>query len=87
MLDSLGIKQTQNLGSYLRLLSSIGINKISLFSYVEDKTRLKVQGWKDKLLFPPSQEVLFKFVVATIPTYAMSCILLSKMICKSINYI
>lgn len=43
-LGLLKIKQSQDDGKYLGLPSSIGRNKISLFSYIEERARLRIQG-------------------------------------------
>lgn len=37
-------------GKYLGLPSKIGRNKTALFSYIEEKTSKKIQGWKEKTL-------------------------------------
>lgn len=81
----LNIKQAQNLGNYLGLPSSIGRDKISLFAYIEKRIRLWIQGWKGKLLSQDGNEILLKSVVVPIPSYAMSCFLIPKSVCNSIN--
>lgn len=44
--STLGIKQSLNPGSYLGLPATVGRDKIFLFSYIEERTRLQVQGGK-----------------------------------------
>lgn len=44
------IQQNQSPGKYLGLPTSIGRNKTSLFTYIEEKITNKIQGWKENLL-------------------------------------
>lgn len=37
--------------------------------YIENWINHKIQGWKSKLLFVAAHDILFKFVIAFIPTY------------------
>lgn len=46
---ALGIKQSTSTGIYLGLPSSIGRNKISLFSYINDRVSNRLFGCKSKL--------------------------------------
>lgn len=41
---ALNMKQSQILGNYLCLPSSIGRTKASLFTFIEERTRFRVQG-------------------------------------------
>lgn len=76
----LGIKQSLNTSSYLDFLTSIGRDKIVLFSYTEEMTRLRVKWWKGKLLSQVGKEILLKSILSAIPLYVMSCFLIPKTI-------
>lgn len=58
-----------------------------MFSFIKDRTRIKVQSWKEKFLSQAGKEIPLKFVIVTIPTYVMSCFFRPKSICKSIKSI
>lgn len=72
------MKHSQILGNYLGPPSSIGKKKTSLFAFVDERTRIRVHGWKSKLLNQARKEVLIKSVVTTTPSYVMSCFLILK---------
>lgn len=44
-----------------------------------------IQDWKEKFLSQASNEVLLKSVVTVIPSYAMSCFMISNKLCNSLN--
>lgn len=75
------------MGFYLGLPSFIIRDKFSLLSYIEDKARLRVQGWKHKLLSHVKKEILFKSMMVAIFTYTMSCFIVPKSVCNSIQSI
>lgn len=56
-----------------------------MFSYIEERTSKKIQGWNEKLLNQARKEILLKAVITSPPTYAMSVFLISKRICENIN--
>lgn len=60
---SMGIASARPNGKYLGLPSMWGRSKAKVFVYLIEKVVSKMQGWKDKLLFHASQEVLLKVVV------------------------
>lgn len=64
--SSLGMKQASHVGNHLGPLSSIRKDKILFFSYIEERERLKVQGWKGKILSKIRKDILFKAVITVI---------------------
>ena len=44
-----------------------------------------MQGWAERLLACAGREVLLKSVIQAIPTFSMSCFLLTKKVCKQLT--
>ena len=44
-----------------------------------------MQGWAERLLSCAGREVLLKSVIQAIPTFSMSCFLLTKKVCKHLT--
>lgn len=57
---------------YLGLPTLIGRTKYHTFSYLKDRIRKKLQGWKGMMLSKASKEVLIKAVAQSIPTCTIS---------------
>ena len=83
--DIMGVPSIQQYEKYLGLPSLIGKEKITCFSQIKERVWSKVKGWKEKLLFQASREVLIKAVVQAIPTYTMNCFKLPMTLCKEIE--
>ncbi|KAA3474024.1 reverse transcriptase [Gossypium australe] len=50
-----------------------------------DKISLRIDSWSTRLLSQGGKEIFLKSVLQGIPTYAMSCFLLPKTLCESIE--
>jgi hypothetical protein len=70
---------------YLGLPVYMGRSKSKTFAYLKDRVWKRIQGWKEKLLSKVGKEILIKTVAQAIPTYAMSCFDLTKMLCDEIR--
>lgn len=79
------MNNSQVLGNYLSLASSIGKNKSTLFVFIVKRVKNRVQGWKSKLLNQDGKEIFIKPIITAIPTYAMTCFLTPKICCNRIN--
>ncbi|KAL5553866.1 hypothetical protein UlMin_041267 [Ulmus minor] len=60
-------------------------NKRIQFGYIWDRVVKKLQGWKERLFSQGSKEVLLKYVIQAIPTYAMSCLIIPDSLLKDIE--
>lgn len=58
--------QVASFGSYLGLPLCIGRNKRQIFSFIEDKLRHRLGGWRKKILSRAGKEVLIKSVCSGI---------------------
>lgn len=83
--DILGVRQSDNLGSYLGMPSQTSKNKRQLFSKIKGKVEILLQGWKERLFSAGGKEVLIKAVIQAIPTYTMSYSKLPTNLCNEIN--
>lgn len=72
-------------GKYLGLPSIIGKAKKKAFSFLKDRLGKKLQGWSVKCLSKAGKVVLLRNVAQAVPTYAMSCFLLPKSLCKELE--
>jgi ribonuclease HI len=70
---------------YLGLPVYMGRSRSRTFSYIKDRIWKRIQGWKEKLLSKAGKEILIKAVAQAMPTYAMSCFDLTKMLCDDIS--
>jgi hypothetical protein len=71
---------------YLCLPAVIGRAKNADFANILGRVQARLEGWKERMLFPAGKEILIKAVVQLIPTYSMSVFLLPKALCKKIEF-
>ena len=79
------IKAVECHSKYLGLPGFVGRSKKQVFNFVQDRVWKKLKGWKEKFLSTVGREVLIKSVVQAVPTYVMSCFLLSMGLCEHIK--
>lgn len=70
---------------YLGLPIYMGKSKTQTFNYLKDRVWKRIQGWKERLLSKAGKDVLIKAIAQAIPTYAMSCFDLTKILCDDIG--
>ena len=85
MKQVLGISVEAFTERYLGLPTAIGKINSSTFEHLGERARRKIQGWSEKNLACAGKEILLKSVVQAIPTYGMSCFLLTKKVCKNMT--
>lgn len=81
----LSIPKEGGLGKYLGLPEHFGRNKKDLFSHIVDRIRQKAVNWSSKFLSQAGKMILLKAVLASMPTYTMSCFKLPAGLCKRIQ--
>lgn len=74
-------------GKYLGLPCLMRRSKRDIFAYLKEIVLKKTYGSKEKLLSQGGEEILIKFVLQTIPMYAMSVYHLPIGLCKELTSI
>ncbi|KAL9666794.1 hypothetical protein QQ045_001135 [Rhodiola kirilowii] len=69
----LGMRSVVKIDRYLGLPICFSRRKVELFSFIENRMWMKVNGWKEKCLSAAGKETLIKSVIQSIPIYALSC--------------
>ena len=82
--DILEVREKESDSKYLGLPSFVGRKKKEVFAYLRERVWSKIQGWKTKLLSRSGKEILWKSVVQSMQTYAMSVFLLPKSLYEEI---
>ncbi|KAL4367556.1 hypothetical protein GQ457_05G010050 [Hibiscus cannabinus] len=83
----LGFNMMDGSSKYLGLPSIWGQGKKEALKFIEERVRIKLQGWKGLLLSQAGKEVLIKAVATAIPSYVMQCFLLPSSFCDTLNAI
>lgn len=81
----LGVYNDLSEGKYLGLPSLVGRSRKRVFSFLKDKLWNKIQGWSVKCLSKAGKAVLLRSIAQAVPSYAMSCFLLPKTLCKDLE--
>ncbi|KAF7825904.1 reverse transcriptase [Senna tora] len=81
----LSIQEWDSPGKYLGIPSLWGRSKSNILSWIKEKVVNKISGWKENFLSNAGKEVLIKFVIQAIPSYAMSILRFPKSFCQSIS--
>lgn len=79
------MERTQDLGKYLGVPSIHGRITRNMFASLLERIDSRLEGWKTKFLSFAGRQVLAKFVISSIPYYAMQSTLLPEGICDLIN--
>ena len=70
---------------YLGLPTAVGRITSGTFEHIGDRVRGKMQGWSERFFACAGRETLIKSIVQAIPTFRMSCFLLTKKVCKNLT--
>ncbi|KAL0295205.1 UNVERIFIED_CONTAM: LINE-1 retrotransposable element O protein [Sesamum radiatum] len=85
IMADLSIRRENKMELYLGLPSRVARSKRELFATIREKVWSRISGWNEKILSQVGREVLIKFVVQAIPTYAMGCFRLPLSLLKEIQ--
>ncbi|WZZ64930.1 hypothetical protein YC2023_076300 [Brassica napus] len=83
--DVLGIQNLGGMGSYLGLPENLGISKVQIFGFVQDRLYNRVNGWTFKFFTKGGEEVIIKSVTTALPNHTMSCYRLPKATAKKLT--
>lgn len=83
--NHLGVQIDLSGGKYLGLPSLIGRSKKQVFNFLKDRLWNKLQGCSVKCLSKAGKAVLLRNVAQAVPSYAMSCFMLPKSLCKELE--
>jgi hypothetical protein len=70
---------------YLGLPTALGRSTIEAFEFMPTRIKNVIGTWSGREASQAGREVLLKSVAQAIPTYSMSCFLLSKTTCKKMR--
>ena len=70
---------------YLGLPTAVGKITSGTFDHIGERARSKMNGWSERQFACAGRETLLKSVIQAIPTYSMSCFLLTKKVCKGLS--
>ena len=82
--DILGFSSTSNLGKYLGIPIKHPGSPLDV-SFILDRVKQKLAGWKANLLSPAGHAVLIQASASTIPAYVMQCNLLPNKVLEGID--
>ena len=71
--------------SSISLPSLVGKGKKASFNYIKERVWKKLKGWEGRLLSQAGREVLIKFVIQAIPSFAMGCFRIPLGLCNNIE--
>ncbi|CAA7020450.1 unnamed protein product [Microthlaspi erraticum] len=83
--STLNIDKEGGQGKYLGLPESFGRKKKDIFSRIVDRIRQKSIHYSSRFLSNAGKVTIIKSVLATIPTYSMSCFKIPTGLCKRIQ--
>jgi hypothetical protein len=70
---------------YLGLPTAVGRITSGTFDHLGERIRSKVQGGLERMVSCAGREIFLKAIIQAIPTFSMSCFLLTKKVCKQLR--
>lgn len=83
----LGVHYSKNSKKYLGLPNVVGKEKKDSFLVLKDRMKKHIDSWSTWFLSEEGKEVFIKVILQAIPTYAMSCFLLPRVLCDEMESI
>ena len=85
------VRQTLNIDRealaerYLGLPTALGLSTSEAFEFLPNRIRGAIGSWSGREASSAGREILLKSLAQAVPTYSMSCFLLSKTTCKKMK--
>jgi len=85
------VRQTLNIGQealaekYLGLPMVVGRSTTEAFEFMPSRIRKVIRNWSGREASQAGREILLKSVAQAVPTYSMSCFLLSETTCRKMK--
>ena len=83
--DILGIHNLGGMGSYLGLPENLGGSKIQVFSFLQERLNIRINGRTFKFFTKGGKELVIKSVITALPNHVMSCYRLPKTTAKKLT--
>lgn len=83
--QTLQVNEVQEPGKYLGMPMRVGRKKVSVFQFLTDRVKQKLQGWGNKMISKGGKCTLLKTAAQTIPNFWMNLFLIPNEICESIE--
>ena len=83
--EGLGVKEAENLGTYLGIPAMWGKKKTVAMAFLKEKVQEKVQHQKQQMLTHGGKDILIKAVASAIPMYIIGCFKVPKKCCEEMN--
>ena len=81
----LGVTRVDKHDRYLGLPTKISYSKAEAFTFLVERVRKRVSGWREKTLSVAGKELLIKTVVQAVPNYVMNCFELPRYLCDEMQ--
>ncbi|KAA3470644.1 reverse transcriptase [Gossypium australe] len=87
MATCLGVRISTEPECYLGLPNMVGHNRKRVFQVLKDRLQSQIESWCIRPISQGGKEVFIKSVLQSIPTFSMSCFLMSSSLCSDIKNI
>lgn len=87
MATLMGLRISYNSENYLGLPNMVGQRKRQPFQNIKDNIAQKIESWSSRVLSQGGKEIFIKSVLQAVPSYVMSCFLLSRVFCIDLEKI
>ncbi|PKI51630.1 hypothetical protein CRG98_027996 [Punica granatum] len=84
-MERFGVAQTDDFGKHLGFPMSLSKRKEKNFSFIVEKVKSELAGWKSQMLSLEGRAALIESVTATISTHIMQCTYLPKTITSEVD--
>ncbi|KAL8104841.1 hypothetical protein AgCh_028856 [Apium graveolens] len=83
--ENLQVQVAQDSGKYLRMPMMVGRKKASVFHFLTDRVKQKLQGWGKKIISKGGKATLLKSAAQTVPNFWMNLFFIPNEVCERIE--